>query len=526
MEQIDIFEMANNYFKLNNDIFLVEFFGGIGSQYKALKNIGYNIVKSRLYEVDMDASISYAAIHHDLNTVLDNNETREKEYYLKELKPYTIWKNEKDYDITKLKIEKLKTLYYAIKLSNNHTNIFELEVEELDKKIYEARKRNVSTIITWSTPCQEFSMAGNRGGFDTYKGSLTKISLDIFEALENKPEVLMFENVPGIKSGEFIVGFNEMVSKLHKIGYENHILELNAKDFGVPQNRERVFIVSILKSELKDGNLKFPKKKILDIFLRDLLEDNVDNKYFLSQEQIDKLIFRIEEHKEKGRSFEFKPIEKDGVSNTVLTQYRSATTDNWLLEENELNKIGYIEKDMVERRVYDDKVAASVTCNSSMNSMYAVEDDEQLFINTEASDKIMKDKSRIRESETTATIRTKVGCGDERLLIRSNNLQGYEEAEEGDGIYINRPHQKRGVVQSKKTPTIKTSPDIGVLLWNNGRYNIRKLTPLECWRLMGFTTNDYDNASLHQSQTALYKQAGNSIVVNVIEEIFKCMKGE
>lgn len=123
------------------------------------------------------------------------------------------------------------------------------------------------------------------------------------------------------------------------------------------------------------------------------------------------------------------------------------------------------------------------------------------------------------------------------LQIREKTKKGYTEAQDGDGVYINRPEQKRGVVQKGMIQTIKTSPDIGVVVnaeikpklvggigdkISNG-LRIRKLSPLECWRLMGFSDEDFEKAkAVPTSNTQLYKQAGNSIVVDVLEEIF-CM---
>ena len=155
-------------------------------------------------------------------------------------------------------------------------------------------------------------------------------------------------------------------------------------------------------------------------------------------------------------------------------------------------------------------------------------------------------------------------------MIPEATKKGYAEATDGDGVYINRPHQKRGVVQKDKIQTIKTTPDVGVVVEKKIKYEepleregwhkkakevlnpdgistcihtqsnnllqkikeptlrIRKLTPLECWRLMGFDDEDFYKAqSVGISNTQLYKQAGNSIVVNVLEKIFNnLLKGE
>ena len=107
-----------------------------------------------------------------------------------------------------------------------------------------------------------------------------------------------------------------------------------------------------------------------------------------------------------------------------------------------------------------------------------------------------------------------------QLLIKEKTKKGYAEATYGDGAYINRPEQKRGVVQKGMIQTLKTSPDVGVVV-EKDRLRIRKLTPKECWRLMGFDDLDFEKASKVNSNTKLYKQAGNSIVVNVLYYILE-----
>ena len=108
---------------------------------------------------------------------------------------------------------------------------------------------------------------------------------------------------------------------------------------------------------------------------------------------------------------------------------------------------------------------------------------------------------------------------DNFIAVPEKTKKGYAEAYDGDGVYINRPHQKRGCVQNGMIQTIKTSGnDIGVV----DNLRIRKLTPKECFRLMGFSDAEFDRAEKFNSNTQLYKQAGNSVVVDVIEELF-CM---
>jgi DNA (cytosine-5)-methyltransferase 1 len=110
-------------------------------------------------------------------------------------------------------------------------------------------------------------------------------------------------------------------------------------------------------------------------------------------------------------------------------------------------------------------------------------------------------------------------------MVPQKTKQGYALAHVGDGIYTNRTHQKRGVVQKNMIPTLKTSPnDIGVVVDKDDLISIRRLTPRECWRLMGWNENRIDVAlSTGVSDTQLYKMAGNSIVVTVLRRLFICI---
>ena len=132
-----------------------------------------------------------------------------------------------------------------------------------------------------------------------------------------------------------------------------------------------------------------------------------------------------------------------------------------------------------------------------------------------------KVSNKIKQTDTgiCPTLDTMQG-GNRQPFIRVKNAtkKGYLEAHDGDGCYISNIDKKRGTVQKEMIPTLKTSPDIGCVTANS---KIRKLTPKETWRLMGFDDEDFEKAAKVNSNSQLYKQAGNSIVVNVLMAIFK-----
>jgi len=336
---------------------------------------------------------------------------------------------------------------------------------------------------TYSFPCTDISISGRMKGFD--KGSNTGSSLlwEVQRLLEvardnnELPRFLLMENVKNIISKKFMPKFQEWLDFLTELGYKNFYQVLNAKDYGVPQNRERCFMISILNY---DGDFKFPEKQELLIKLGDLLEETVDNKYFISIERINNFSDMTNRN---GfiRGLTFKPLERTSpIAYTITTRSGARSTDNF-------------------------------------------------------------------------------------IIVPENSKKGFKEAKEGDGIYTNRVQFKRGVVQKDKIPTLKTSVnDIVVVVtkdsenyiqWEqkgwfdiecraykedkvSGALNtrghmkvltndvaIRRLTPLECFRLMGFEDDDYQKIKdLNISDTQAYKMAGNSIVVNCLTEIFKKLK--
>jgi DNA (cytosine-5)-methyltransferase 1 len=378
----------------NKPLRLCELYGGIGSQHKALTNLGVEISKHYLVEVDINATISYAAIHCDLNSHLDNEVPSDSDM-IEYLRQFNFWSNEKPYDVAKLPKAKLKTLYLAQQLSNNLGDVYQLDdLPPVD-------------LITWSTPCQDFSNAGLKKGFDGAKGGLTFITLELFRKLSHKPTFLLFENVPMIVSEVFRDGFNRMLIELDELGYENIVMKLNAKDYGIPQNRDRVFVLSILKDY--HANYSSPKPIELQLRLKDMLQDEVDERYYLSDIQVKQL---------QDAKFESVGIERvnnqDGVCNTITT----------------------------------------------------------------------------------------MGGGNREPMIaapiNSREYHGFQDI----------------------SPTL-CARDYKDPKWVYSELNIRKLTPLETWRLMGFDDEDFTKAEQHHSNSALYKQAGNSIVVQVLEHILK-----
>ena len=289
------------------------------------------------------------------------------------------------------------------------------------------------------------------------------------------------ENDKNIVSKRFKPYFDEWCDFLSGLGYKNYYKILNAKDYGIPQNRERVFMVSILDA---NAMYQFPKEIELDTKLCDYLEKEVDEKYYLSNKLID-CFTEMKNRNGLVRGLRFRPKEKDeDYAWTITCHAGSRPTDNFIIEP----------------------------IPAALRGRYD-------------SDGTIKQHLELKDDGNTNTITTVQK--DNLIIVPEATKKGYAFAQEGDGIYTNRVQYKRGVVQKDKIPTLKTNPnDVAVVTKDiNNLISIRRLTPRECFRLMGWSDEDINRAfKTGVSDTQLYKMAGNSIVVNCLTEIFKKLK--
>ena len=312
-------------------------------------------------------------------------------------------------------------------------------------------------LMTWGWPCQDISIAGKQRGFTDSEGNRTRSGL-FFEGLRIletlQPEYAIAENVKALTGKKFTAEFETVLTSLDKAGYNNYWKVLNAKDYGIPQNRERVFIISIRK-DIDTGTFTFPEKQELKLRVKDLLEPVVDEKYYLKSQKADDLIRQI-----------------------------LAKTDTNLQETDiKVNNIG----------TYNNHQSGIVNDpNGLSRCLTAVDYKDPVKIM--ASEPKIKIVGRMDGYERTGRVYSSNGIAC-NLLARENSMQILEE-----------PAPKGG-----QREVLETTQEA---------YRIRKLTPRECFRLMGFTDADFDKIK-GISNTQLYKMAGNSIVVNVLEGIFR-----
>lgn len=473
MEQQTIFDMLYPKFKIDKPIRLIELFAGYGSQALALKYLGVNFEHWKICEWAVKSIQAYKDLHfNDDNIELNPNRTKDDMInflYQKGIsadynKPMT-----KD-QIKRLSEEQLKTIIKNIAITHNLVNIQQVKGRDLEIK----DTNKFTYLLTYSFPCQDLSLAGTRklmSDTSTRSGLLWEVERILTE-LDEKPQILLMENVPQVHGEGAIEDFNKWQIRLEKLGYKNYWQDLIATDYGIPQTRNRTFMVSILG----DYSYTFPQPIPLKLKLKDMLEDKVDEKYYISDDLMNHILKTKEEHEE-------------------YTQY------------------------------------------DRYNGHY-----EQLC-------RVWKDKS--------PTLHTK--SQDIQIYVKNATAKGYLEATDGDGVDISsRMEHHRGTVQKGKAQTLTTmgGENNGVVVLgnyspsnheasrivdsnysaptikeNHGTINatqtndlrIRKLTPRECFRLMGVKDEDIDNVLKKQSDSSAYHLAGDSIVVNVLMAIFKEM---
>lgn len=189
-------------------------------------------------------------------------------------------------------------------------------------------------LFTYSFPCTDISSAGQQKGLEEGSGTRSGLLWECKKAIELKrPKYLLMENVKALTQKKFLPYLHKWHSFLTEMGYTNFTQILNSKNFGVPQNRERVFMVSILG----DAWFDFPKPFQSDKKLKDLLDENVDDRYYLSQRCLSSFIRKNEVQREKGDGFTFKPTNGDCIAKTILTHSNDRLDDNYIIEPLEPN---------------------------------------------------------------------------------------------------------------------------------------------------------------------------------------------
>ena len=287
MKQTTIFDLLYEPFKINKPIRLIELFGGYGSQALALKYLGANYESYKLCEWAIKSIQAYKDIHME-----NDNTDYSKDLTTDEIKEYLFEKGiSSNYNepmsksqVNRLNDKQVRTIYNNIKATHNLVNIQQVKGDDLEI----VDKDKYTYLLTYSFPCQDLSLAGKGAGMSdtsTRSGMLWEVER-ILKECKDKPQILLMENVPQIHNEMNLPDFNKWQLSLESIGYKNYWQDLSATDYGIPQTRVRTFMVSVLG----DYSYTFPQPIKLEKKLKDLLEENVDEKYFLSEAMINYIV--------------------------------------------------------------------------------------------------------------------------------------------------------------------------------------------------------------------------------------------
>lgn len=282
IQQLNLFNFDKEFYKIKKPIRLIELFAGIGAQAKALEILGVPFEHYKICEWAAPSIRAYNAIH--IKDTTDYSKDKTKQELIDYLKGNISTNYNDPCNVERQSESWLRDIYNNCIATHNLMNIMkvkgsDLNIVDTDKYCY---------ILTYSFPCQDLSLAGKRQGMATSQadggtrsGLLWEVER-ILDELENKPHILLMENVPEVIGKDNVKHFNKWLAKLESLGYSNYFQILNGKDYGIPQNRRRCFMVSILGDYAYD----FPFKINLKYRLKDFLEKQVDEKYYLSEKMI------------------------------------------------------------------------------------------------------------------------------------------------------------------------------------------------------------------------------------------------
>lgn len=366
-----------------------------------------------------------------------------------------------------------------------HDTEGEIELHDITQ-VTDDEIRNIGHVdaICGGFPCQAFSIAGNRRGFEDTRGTLF-FEIARFASIL-KPKYLFLENVKGLLNHDRGDTFEVILSALDELGYDVEWQVLNSKDFGVPQNRECVFIIGHLRGER--GRKIFPIGKE-------------------SQSISNYSVVKIGNVNPSGNGMNGEVYQVEGLAPTLTTN--KGEGQKIAVKTNTIKRFGVLQPNFNQSGVVYETDGISPTIRTMQGGGLEP--------------KIIQRSHGYNNGgeHSVAPTLTSNSYHENNLLklnIREATKKGYAEASVGDSVNLAHPNSKtrRGRVGKQIANTLLTGESQGVVEPN---FRIRKLTPRECWRLQGFPDWAFDKAQEINSNSQLYKQAGNSVTVNVIKEI-------
>lgn len=434
MHQLSLFNTQP--FKLTKPIKLIELFSGYGSQMLAMKYLGMQAEHFRICEWAVPSIEAYNDIHtRDFTDYSKGKSLDEVTAFLAEKGISSDYNKPMTSKEIKRKPEGWIRRAYNNIIATNDT----VDITKTHGSDFRLRERErVQVIMTYSFPCQDLSCAGEQRGMEEGSGTRSSMLWEVGRILNEMrdmgqlPDVLIMENVPQVCGGKNIEAFKRWLRVLDGLGYNSDYRILSATDFGIPQSRKRCFLVSVPVGY----HYTFPEGKPLETKLKDMLEDDVDGKYYLTASDISQIV-------------------------------------NWKSNQNPITKAVAMKGNICQCITAKSNTAKSNTAKSY--NMLLVSADRHV-----------------------------------RETIEKNTF-----TDEPMGVDLYNRKLK------SECPTLTMPNHNNTALWNGKE--VRKLTPRECFRLMGVRDEDSDRVQL--SDTMKYHLAGDSIVVNVLMAIFNNMKG-
>lgn len=343
-----------------------------------------------------------------------------------------------------------------------------------------------ATLWSFGFPCQDISVAGKQKGIGrgTRSGLFFEIMRLLDEKEDNKPEWIIAENVRNLLSIEGGWGFFKVTSEMAKRGYTVQWRLYNSKDYGVPQNRERVYIVGHLRE--RGGRELLPVARKSERTLKKVIDGKQGNRVYESK-----------------------------ISCTLIGQ------GGGLGAKTGLYIVGNTRGNSQRGRVFHPygNIGALTATDYKGPPMTLSEEFETRAVLTP--NRLKKRQNGRRFKESGEPMFTLTGQDRHGVMIKNATKAGGLLAMPGDGVDLSYPsmNTRRGRVQKESCNTITAQGQLGVLIESYPTVRIRRLTPKECWRLQGFTDEQFEKAAAVNSNSQLYKQAGNAVTVNVVEEI-------
>lgn len=429
-------------------------------------------------------------------------------------------------------------------------------------------------MICGGSPCQDFSVAGKQKGsvwtckdcgheynpltvhwserdkcpccgsnnIEKTRSSLLVEYLRVIRA--NKPNFGMYENVKNIVGKQFKDTFKMFTDELDEYGYNVYWKVLNAKDYGIPQNRERVYLIFI-KKELDNGKFTYPEPFDNGMRLKDILEENVDEKFYISEDKVQRFLTNL--NSEDALLYDACQVKREGKSREYNDFCPTLTARDYkdprLVNDNVVKQIGTISKcEGNWKNPQVGRIYSADGCSPTLNTCGGGSHESKIVQlgNINPSGKGMNGNV-FDENGLAPTLTTNKGEGNKIAIHEVNQednnkpkerffrqaLETFENSNANYGDTIDAFNKR--VNRSGYSPTLTTRPEgfkTAILPVTND-IRIRKLTPKECFRLMGFSDENFEAAENMVSNSQLYKQAGNSIVVDVLYyilvELYKAM---